>query len=152
MSEIERPWSHAVIVCAPHGAKYFGWIDSKEHLPSDYIENCVQHSLPVKLFDARLFATQVQHGQDPNGRMVAGNIVIMMPLDSFFHECPCLNTLVSSWYFPGESDACMEAVKELLKQCKVGEEHNENLRRAASAGIELVLPGTRIPRPPKGTH
>lgn len=152
MSDVERPWSHAVVVTASHGGKYFGWIDSKEDKPRDYMESCAGSSDPMELLDARVLASQIHQGRDPNtGEMVTGNMVFLMPIDAFPHACPRLNTLISSWYFLEDDPENLKILQQLLKDCQKIEGINESARKAAAAGIMIARPGARLPIPP-GVH
>ena len=150
MSELERPWSHAVVVTATHGGKYLGWVDTREK-PNEYIEACFKEEEPVVLRDARLFVSQIQQTRDKHtGQIVTGNAIFLMPIDAFPHACPVLRIRPDGWYFPADHEECLGVFKALLESSLKIEKLNDDMRKADKAGITLATSSTPLPPPPGG--
>jgi hypothetical protein len=147
MPELEN-WENMVIVAARHGEKYLGWISSEEKDPRAYIEKRVEENKPVELRQVRVLASQIQTQQSPDGGMMIGNLMILMPIDVFPQAVDKINVMASAWYFPSDNDDCKRPLQGLLDNAK----QMEVRRMAAEHGISIVGPGTKLPPPPTGRH
>ena len=147
MSEIEN-WKNLVVVAARHGEKYLGWIDIRCPDPKGYIEQQVSENMPIELHQVRILASQIQTQQGPEGGIMVGNLMLLMPIDVFPQAVEKLSVMASAWYFPSDNEDCRRPLQGLLDNAR----QMEVRRMAEDRGISIVGPGTRLPPPPTGRH
>ena len=152
MTEDLIHWDQLVVVCAPHGEKFLGWVPPLDELkemghddPKKYVIACMLANHPVELREARILASQLQVTPGPGGQGIGtiGNLMVLMPVDMFPQGMEQHYTKVSSFYFPSDNEDCKPKIEKLLNDSR----RMEMLQQASDAGIEIPKLGM-VP-PPK---
>jgi hypothetical protein len=130
-------FSHLAIVTSQHGEKYLGYISASESNPSLYVEECVKNNQPIRLFEVRLFVTQVTPEVSKETGQLLGvkAFAALLPVDVFAGAMESLYVRPSSWYFANEVPSLKKKLDQLLGSAL----RNEEVNRAREAGI--LVPG-----------